>query len=84
MDCVRTAVRLGAENVSCVYRRTEAEMLGRGEERKNAREEGVNFEMLTLPTRIIGDENGPRGLGASASEWNWASRTNRAGGARSR
>jgi glutamate synthase (NADPH/NADH) small chain len=58
MDCVRTAVRLGAENVSCVYRRTEAEMLGRGEERKNAREEGVKFEMLTLPTRIIGDDSG--------------------------
>ncbi|MGD9933644.1 MAG: NAD(P)-dependent oxidoreductase [Dehalococcoidia bacterium] len=57
MDCVRTAIRLGAENVTLVYRRTEAEMLGRGEERKNAREEGVNFAMLTLPTRIIG-ENG--------------------------
>lgn len=58
MDCVRTAVRLGAERVSCVYRRTEAEMLGRGEERKNAREEGVVFEMLTLPTRIIGNDEG--------------------------
>jgi len=58
MDCVRTAIRLGAENVSCVYRRTEAEMLGRGEERKNAREEGVRFEMLTLPTRIIGNDEG--------------------------
>jgi glutamate synthase (NADPH/NADH) small chain len=58
MDCVRTAVRLGAREVTCVYRRTEAEMLGRGEERKNAREEGVRFEMLTLPTRIIGDESG--------------------------
>ncbi len=58
MDCVRTAVRLGAQRVSCVYRRTEAEMLGRGEERKNAREEGVIFEMLTLPTRIIGNEEG--------------------------
>ncbi len=57
MDCVRTAIRLGAKNVTCVYRRTEAEMLGRGEERKNAREEGVRFEMLTLPTRAIG-ENG--------------------------
>ena len=33
-------------------------MLGRGEERKNAREEGVEFAMLTLPTRIIGDEEG--------------------------
>lgn len=57
MDCVRTAVRLGAKNVSCVYRRTEAEMPGRGEERKNAREEGVRFEMLTLPVRFVG-ENG--------------------------
>lgn len=58
MDCVRTAVRMGAESVTCVYRRTEAEMLGRAEERINAREEGVNFEMLTSPLRIIGDENG--------------------------
>jgi glutamate synthase (NADPH/NADH) small chain len=58
MDCVRTAIRLGAKNVTCVYRRTEAEMLGRAEERKNAREEGVKFEMLTNPTRILGDENG--------------------------
>jgi glutamate synthase (NADPH/NADH) small chain len=57
MDCVRTAVRLGAEKVTLVYRRTENEMLGRAEERKNAREEGVEFAMLTLPTRIIG-ENG--------------------------
>ena len=58
MDCVRTAVRMGAETVTCVYRRTEAEMLGRGEERINAREEGVQFEMLTSPLRILGDENG--------------------------
>jgi glutamate synthase (NADPH/NADH) small chain len=58
MDCVRTAVRLGAEKVTCVYRRTEREMLGRAEERKNAREEGVEFAMLTLPTRIIGDPDG--------------------------
>jgi glutamate synthase (NADPH/NADH) small chain len=58
MDCVRTAVRMGAESVTCVYRRTEAEMLGRGEERTNAREEGVKFEMLTAPLRILGDENG--------------------------
>ncbi len=58
MDCVRTAIRLGAEKVTCIYRRTENEMLGRGEERKNAREEGVDFVMLTTPTRIIGDEDG--------------------------
>jgi glutamate synthase (NADPH/NADH) small chain len=58
MDCVRTAVRLGAEHVTCVYRRTEAEMLGRQEERQHARQEGVNFQFLTIPLRFIGDENG--------------------------
>ncbi len=58
MDCVRTAVRLGAENVTCVYRRTEAEMLGREEERQHARQEGVNFQFLTIPLRFVGDENG--------------------------
>ncbi|HEY7295208.1 MAG TPA: FAD-dependent oxidoreductase, partial [Dehalococcoidia bacterium] len=57
MDCVRTAVRLGSEEVTCVYRRTEAEMLGRAEERKHAREEGVRFDFLTIPLRFIG-ENG--------------------------
>jgi glutamate synthase (NADPH) small chain len=58
MDCVRTAIRLGAENVTCVYRRTENEMLGRAAERINAREEGVNFTMLTIPLRIVGDDSG--------------------------
>ncbi len=56
MDCVRTARRLSREGeVWCVYRRTEAEMPGRMEERKNAREEGVKFEWLTLPVKFIGD-----------------------------
>ena len=58
MDCVRTAVRLGATHVTCVYRRTETEMLGRQEERQHARDEGVNFEFLTIPLRFIGDANG--------------------------
>lgn len=58
MDCVRTAVRLGATNVTCVYRRTEAEMLGRREERTHAREEGVTFAYLTTPTRFIGNAEG--------------------------
>lgn len=58
MDCVRTAVRLGAKQVSCVYRRTEAEMQGRTEERQHAREEGVNFQFLTIPLRFIGDDEG--------------------------
>ena len=58
MDCVRTAVRLGAERVTCVYRRTEAEMLGRTEEREHARQEGVQFQWLTIPLRFLGDDDG--------------------------
>jgi glutamate synthase (NADPH/NADH) small chain len=57
MDCVRTAVRLGAETVTCMYRRTEHEQTGREEERRHAREEGVQFQYLTVPTRFVG-ENG--------------------------
>lgn len=57
MDCVRTAVRLGAHEVTLIYRRTEAEMLGRAEERRNAREEGVRSEYLVAPLRFLG-ENG--------------------------
>ena len=59
MDCVRTARRLCPEGeVWCVYRRSEAEMPGRFEERINAREEGVKFEWLTLPVRFFSDEAG--------------------------
>jgi len=58
MDCVRTAVRIGAERVTCIYRRTEAEMLGRQEEREHARQEGVSFQFLTIPLRFLGDEDG--------------------------
>jgi glutamate synthase (NADPH/NADH) small chain len=55
MDCVRTAKRLGPDSqVTLVYRRTEAEMQGRAEERVHAREEGVAFNYLTTPTRFIG------------------------------
>ncbi|MDP2673417.1 MAG: NAD(P)-dependent oxidoreductase [Dehalococcoidia bacterium] len=56
MDCVRTAVRLGAESVTCMYRRTEHEQKGREEERRHAREEGVQFQYLTAPTRFAGDD----------------------------
>ena len=57
MDAARCARRLGAE-VSIVYRRSEAEMPARAEEVHHAKEEGVNFLMLTNPTAIKGDENG--------------------------
>jgi glutamate synthase (NADPH/NADH) small chain len=56
MDCVRTAVRLGAESVTCMYRRTEHEQKGREEERRHAREEGVQFQYLTAPTRFAGED----------------------------
>jgi glutamate synthase (NADPH/NADH) small chain len=58
MDCVRTARRLGASQVACVYRRTEAEMRGREEERRHAREEGVQFLYLTIPLRFLADAHG--------------------------
>ena len=57
MDAARCAKRLGAE-VSIVYRRSEAEMPARAEEVHHAKEEGINFLMLTNPTAIKGDENG--------------------------
>ena len=58
IDCVRTARRLGAERAMIVYRRGEAEMPARVEEIKHAREEGVEFIMLTAPTTILGTKDG--------------------------
>jgi glutamate synthase (NADPH/NADH) small chain len=58
MDCVRSALRGGAEEVVCAYRRTEAEMGGRTEERHNADKEGIRFHYLVAPIRFIGDDSG--------------------------
>ncbi len=58
MDCVRTARRLGAERAMIVYRRGEAEMPARLEEIKHAKEEGVEFVMLTAPLEIVGNDEG--------------------------
>jgi glutamate synthase (NADPH/NADH) small chain len=58
MDAARTAVRLGADEVHIIYRRTMDEMPARVEEVHHAQEEGVIFDLLTNPVRIIGDENG--------------------------
>lgn len=58
MDCVRTAVRLGAEQVRLVYRRTEEEMQGRAEERHHAYEEGVIFDYVTSPLAILTRDDG--------------------------
>lgn len=58
MDAARCALRLGAESVTIVYRRGEAEMPARAEEIHHAREEGIVFRLLTNPVEIAGDENG--------------------------
>jgi glutamate synthase (NADPH/NADH) small chain len=58
MDAARTALRVGAEEVRVVYRRTEAEMPARREELEHAKEEGVAFDFLSNPTSIFGDEKG--------------------------
>lgn len=58
MDCSRTAIRMGASDVTLVYRRTETEMVGREEERQHAREEGVRFEFLCAPVRFLGTPSG--------------------------
>ncbi len=58
MDASRCALRLGAEEVYIIYRRSKLEMPARAEERENAEEEGIIFKYLTNPTRFFGDEQG--------------------------
>jgi glutamate synthase (NADPH/NADH) small chain len=58
MDGARCALRLGAEEVYIVYRRSEAELPARKEEVENAKEEGIVFKFLTNPTRFIDDGKG--------------------------
>jgi glutamate synthase (NADPH/NADH) small chain len=58
MDSARSAVRLGAEEVHIIYRRSRKEMPARDEEIENAEEEGVIFDLLVNPLEFIGDENG--------------------------
>jgi glutamate synthase (NADPH/NADH) small chain len=58
MDAVRTALRLGAQSATIVYRRSEVEMPARVEEVKHAREEGVQFLTLANPVAFLGDDRG--------------------------
>lgn len=58
MDCVRTSIRHGAGQVTCAYRRDEANMPGSKKEVKNAREEGAMFEFNVQPLNIELDDNG--------------------------
>ncbi len=56
MDAIRTARRMGAESATLVYRRSHAEMPARIEEIHHAEEEGIEFQLLTNPIEILGDE----------------------------
>jgi glutamate synthase (NADPH/NADH) small chain len=57
-DCLRTALRMGAEEVTCLYRRTEAEMPGNVGDRGHAREEGAKYRFLTQPVRFLAGPDG--------------------------
>jgi glutamate synthase (NADPH) small chain len=58
MDSARTAMRLGADRVRIVYRRSREEMPARAAEIHHAEEEGIEFHLLTAPTRFVGDNTG--------------------------
>ncbi len=68
MDAARTALRLGAEEVFLVYRRTEDEMPARREEVHHAREEGVEFKMLCSPVEVVGTDGWVTGIIATRME----------------
>ncbi|MCB1600818.1 MAG: NADPH-dependent glutamate synthase [Xanthomonadales bacterium] len=56
MDAMRVALRVGAEKVTCIYRRSAAEAPARAEEIHHAQQEGIEFQWLTAPLELIGDE----------------------------
>jgi len=58
MDSARTALRLGADRVLLVYRRSRTEMPARGEEIHHAEEEGIEFHLLTNPVAVLGNDDG--------------------------
>jgi glutamate synthase (NADPH/NADH) small chain len=63
MDALRVSMRLGAESVHCIYRRSRAEAPARAEEVHHAEQEGVDFNWLTSPVAILGDaQNNVRAL----------------------
>ncbi len=70
MDCVRTAIRMDADSVTCVYRRDEANMPGSRREVKYARDEGVQFLFNRQPLEIVADADVVRGVRVVATELN--------------
>ena len=77
MDAARTALRLGAEKVYIVYRRGEEELPARAEEIHHAKEEGVEFRLLTGPLEIVGENGWVRGLKCIQMELGEPDRTGR-------
>ncbi len=57
-DCLRTSLRRGIKNVTCLYRRTEAEMPGSAKDRKLAKQEGAKYKFLHQPVKFIAGEDG--------------------------
>jgi glutamate synthase (NADPH/NADH) small chain len=60
-DCLRLALRLDVDSVTCLYRRTENEMPGSAKDRKHAREEGANYQFLTQPVAFFPGDDGKLG-----------------------
>jgi glutamate synthase (NADPH/NADH) small chain len=58
LDAIRSALRLGARKAYVIYRRSEAEMPARAEEVKHAKEEGIEFQLLTAPVEFLADSKG--------------------------
>lgn len=58
LDAIRSALRLGARKAYVIYRRSDAEMPARAEEVHHARQEGIDFQMLTAPVELLSDGNG--------------------------
>src|SRR5579863_412753 len=58
LDAIRSALRLGARKAYVIYRRSEAEMPARAEEAHHARQEGIDFQMLTAPVEFVSDGKG--------------------------
>ena len=69
MDAARCARRLGSE-VHIVYRRSMEELPARKEEVEHAQEEGIIFDLLCNPVKVLGDENG-WAMALNAYVWNW-------------
>ena len=82
IDAARTALRLGAESVTILYRRTRAQMPAWAEEIDDAEHEGIELMPLVAPVEIVRDADGKRDRRASASRWRWATSTAAAAAAR--